>query len=204
MTSQPPKPARIVRFPTDEEMKSAFEEYTNAVGKVAYAWNFLHERLALCFAAIVQGPPAIPLAIWYSTENDRAQRKMLHAAVKASDANTWATEEQRGDVLWLLGKADSLSVSRNDAVHAPCSITVGHRDDDRAEMAPAFMNGHPRSTRLVLTGTRILDECAWCEGYAEILARYAMQIETALKFSKQYAWPARPRLPTKGRSNGRA
>ena len=32
---------RIVRMPTDEEMKAIFETYAMAVGKVAYSWNFL-------------------------------------------------------------------------------------------------------------------------------------------------------------------
>src|SRR6266849_69721 len=42
-------PARVVKWPTDEEVKAEFEAYTNAVGKVAHASNYFHERLGRLF-----------------------------------------------------------------------------------------------------------------------------------------------------------
>jgi hypothetical protein len=38
MPRQPP--ARIVKWPSDIEVKTAFEAYAAAVGKVAHAWNY--------------------------------------------------------------------------------------------------------------------------------------------------------------------
>jgi hypothetical protein len=67
----------IVKWPSDEEWVTAFETYTLALGKVAHAWNYLHEKLARLFCVVVAADPAICLGIWYSTTNERAQRDML-------------------------------------------------------------------------------------------------------------------------------
>jgi hypothetical protein len=63
----------IVRPPTEEQVRAAFEAYTLAVGKVAHAWNYLQEKLGQLFAVITGADRAIALAVWYSTDNDRAQ-----------------------------------------------------------------------------------------------------------------------------------
>jgi len=72
-----------VKWPTLEEATAAFEEYALAVGKVAYAWNYLHERLGELFVVVSGAKQSVALAIWYSTKSDRTQRDMLRAAVNA-------------------------------------------------------------------------------------------------------------------------
>jgi hypothetical protein len=83
MTDQPP--ARIVRWPNDEEVRAEFQTYTSAVGRVAHAWNYLHERLGRLFVRLVNAPDrSVTAAVWYSTYSDRVQRDMLRAAISAS------------------------------------------------------------------------------------------------------------------------
>ena len=79
----------IVKWPSDEETRFAFDSYTLALGKVAHAWNYLHEQLARLFSVVVGAEPAISLGIWYSTTNERAQRDMLRAAFKAAKVKRW-------------------------------------------------------------------------------------------------------------------
>ena len=74
--AQEQQPA-IVRQPTDEQIRAAFEAYTLAVGKVAHAWNYLHEKLGQLFAVITGADREIALAIWYSTDSDRTPPNML-------------------------------------------------------------------------------------------------------------------------------
>ena len=51
MTDDAPKPTiKIIKWPTDDEMKVAFEAYALALGKVAFSWNYLHEKLGQLFA----------------------------------------------------------------------------------------------------------------------------------------------------------
>jgi hypothetical protein len=69
--------SRIVKIPTDQQIREAFEAYSMAVGKVAYAWNYLHERLGQLFAVVCATDREIALAIWYSTDSDRAQRLLM-------------------------------------------------------------------------------------------------------------------------------
>jgi hypothetical protein len=73
-----------VKWPTLEEATAAFEEYALAVGKVAYAWNYLHERLGELFVVVSAAEQAIALAIWYSTKSERGQRDMLRRRSRES------------------------------------------------------------------------------------------------------------------------
>src|SRR5215472_4850499 len=141
--------APVVRWPTDEERKAAFEAYTLAVGKVAHAWNYLHEKLGQVFWVVCGAEREIALAIWYSTHNDRTQRLMLRAAVLACKMDRWPAPQARDDVMWLLDCADSLAEQRNNALHAPCSLYVGGAQDGGSVMGAAFFHGHPRAKKLI-------------------------------------------------------
>jgi hypothetical protein len=173
-----PEP-RIVKLPTDEETKSAFEVYTLALGKVAHAWNYLHEKLAQLFCVITESERAISLAIWYSTTNERAQRDMLKAAVAAVNLERWEKlPKAKEDLKWCLDKVDVLAGHRNNAVHAPCSLYIGGGNDGGSEMGAAFFQGHPRAKEL--QGKKVLIEFDWCERYAETLTRFAQKLESAI------------------------
>jgi hypothetical protein len=150
MTAQPP---RVVKSPTREEMREAFDLYTAAVGRVAHAWNYLHEELARLFARIVGSydydiQHSVALAVWHSSFNDRAQRSMLEAAIKAASGDPAWTRLPMGareDLLWLIERTHRLGDKRDEAVHAPCALLVDH---DGSAMAANILSGHRRARTL--------------------------------------------------------
>jgi hypothetical protein len=115
---------RVVAWPTDEEAAAAFAAYTRAVGKVAFAWNFLHERLGRLFSAVMATDPNVSLGVWYSTKSDRSQREMLQGAINGSSDSRWLPRLPRAkaDMLEIMKRANELGHRRNDAVHAPCLL----------------------------------------------------------------------------------
>jgi hypothetical protein len=180
----------IVRFSTFEETKKAFDAYVAAVGKVAYAWNYLHEQLGILFVAVSGTEREVALANWYSVRSDRAQRAMLRAKVKAINLERSKTlPEAPDDLIWLLDCADELAEDRNNAVHAPCSLYI---NGSGSEMGAAFFNGHPRARKLM--GKELLVEFAWCESYAETLSRFTGMLGTAIAFPERFPWPRRPKI----------
>jgi hypothetical protein len=193
-----PQP-NIVTLPTNEERKAAFEAYVAAVGKVAHAWNYLHEKLGTLFV-VVSGAEkeVVALAIWYSVKSDRAQRDMLRAAVNATNSERSERMPRAADDLkWLLDRANELAEERNNAVHAPCSLYIG---GSGSEMGAAFFNGNPRAKNLM--GKELLVEFAWCEGCAESLSLFTQRLATAIAFPDQYEWPKQPKLPTRADFSG--
>jgi hypothetical protein len=131
----------IVRWSTFEETKKAFDAYVAAVGKVAHAWNYLHERLGVLFVAVTGMERNVALSIWYSVKSDHAQREMLKAAIDATNSErSKRMPNAPDDLKWLLDRADELAEARNNAVHAPCSLYIG---GSGSEMGPRFSMGIP-------------------------------------------------------------
>lgn len=183
-----------ITFPTDDEIKAAYVPYVQAVGEVSHAWNYLIESLGQVFAQVVAADRRIALAIWYSTDSDRSQIKMLKAAISASPTTRWLPRLPRAheDLTWLVDKASSLAEDRNNAIHAPCSI---YTSETGTEMGASFFNGNPRAKKL--QGKKLLLEFAYCTHFAQRLTNFARSAETALAF-EQYPWPERPALPVRG------
>jgi hypothetical protein len=188
--------SQAARYPTNDEMRAAFEEYSAVVGKVAHAWNYLHEKLGLLFVVVSGAEKGIALSIWYSTGNDRAQRDMLRASISASAADRWPTcPHAKNDMEWILGTAEKFADLRNNAIHAPAGMYINPMDADSVEMRSAFWNGHPRAKRLM--GKSLLDEYEWGEAVIEQLSRFTEKVETGLRWPERYTWPDRPSLPTR-------
>ena len=180
----------IVRFSTFEETKKAFDAYVAAVGKVAYAWNYLHEELGKLFVVVGGAEREVALSIWYSVRNDGAQREILRAAVNATNSErSERLPKAPDDLKWLLDRANDLADARNNAVHAPCSLYIGGTG---SEMGPAFSNGNPRTKKLM--GKELLVEFAWCERYAETLSRFTRMLGIAIALPERYQWPERPKI----------
>jgi hypothetical protein len=185
-----PSTAEPVRWTTFEETKKAFEAYVAAVGKVAYEWNTLHERLGVLFVAVTGMERNVALSIWYSVRSDLAQREMLKAAF-------FATNPQRSeklpkapdDLKWLLDRAQEVANARNDAVHAPCSLYVS---GSGSEMGAAFFDGNPRAKNL--GGKDLLVEFAWCESFARTLSFFTERLANAIAFPDRFEWPERPNI----------
>jgi hypothetical protein len=184
----------IIRAPTKEELTQAFEDYTLAVGKVAYAWNYFHEQLARLFVAAIMAEhtPQTGLAIWYSLDNDRVKRTILEAAIKAAPPIRWENRpEAYEDLIWLLEKANALANYRDDAVHAPCTAMVSA---EGLEITTAFFSGHRRAKNL--WGKTLLVEFDYCERLAETLSLFTQQAVLALHASNA-PWPDKPPMPVR-------
>ena len=186
----------IVGPPTSDELKEEFEAYAVAVGKVAYAWNNFQEKLAALFCAILGLHEYVGFAIWYFSDNDRAQRNMLKALVPVSERTTFKGRlppTAIDDVLWLTDRANELAELRNDAVHAPCSF---YTDAEGTELKASIISGysgHKRAKRLI--GKQLLVEFDWLERYAESFSRYVTEMTAALSVFERKPWPDRPVAP---------
>jgi hypothetical protein len=184
--------ARIVKYPTDAEVRAAFEAYVTGVGKVAHAWNYLHERLGALFAAVLNTPDRnVAAAVWYSPYVDRVQREMLRAAIEAMAEYRWQSlpNDARDDLKFVLKEIDAVGYKRDDAIHAPASL---YTDYTGSEMAASFLSGHRRAKNLA--GKQLLIEFDWCERYSEELSRFVAKATEALLFGG-VQWPSRPRKP---------
>ena len=189
-------------LPLGEAVEAAFEEYYLAVGKVARAWNSLHEYLGQLFVTASGAnwtQPWVALAIWYSVKSDRAQRDMLRAAVNAKSGRWEKLPKALNDLNWLLDRCDELAEHRNHAVHAPCSIYIG--GNDPPWMGPAyFAVGNPRVKSLEaknLRGKQLIAEFDWCERYAWTLIGFIQKLEKPMASPTDYQWPDRPPKPTR-------
>jgi hypothetical protein len=199
--NEPEKPASAPSL--GGSVEAAFEEYYLAVGKVARAWNTLHEYLGQLFVTASGADwtqPWVAFAIWYSVKSDRAQRDMLKAAVFAQSGLWEKLPKALDDLKWLLDRCDELAEHRNDAVHAPCSIYIGSGPNG-AEMGPAyFAAGNPRVKTLKaknLMGKQLIAEFDWCERYAWTLIGFIQKLEKPLTLPDRYPWPDRPPRPTR-------
>ena len=182
----------ILAFPTDEVRQRAFENYTMAVGKVAYAWNYLHEKLARLFVAVIMAEhtPQTGLALWYSFDSDRLQRTLLEAAIDSASYVRWeGRPKAREDLIWLMKKTNILANHRNDAVHAPCSLVVW---EDGTEIMASLFSQHSKAKSL--SGKTLLVEFDYVERFAETLSLFTINATQALHVSN-VPWPDRPTMP---------
>ncbi len=182
-----------INFPTDDEIEKKWKPYIAALGRVAHSWNHLQDALGHLFVVITNLNNTAGFAIWYSTHDDRAQRRMLRAVIEQlSDDDLKRYPTAKEDLLWVANEADKIGYKRNDAIHAPCSMAIG---DKGFELTPVQFYGHPRARNL--SGKDILKEFEWCERQADTLARYARTAATVLS-ERQEAWPEKPLMPTLG------
>jgi hypothetical protein len=192
MAEQPSSP--IIRYPSDAEVRAHFEAYVAAVGKVAHAWNYLHERLGHLFVTIIDAPNRdVSVAVWYSPFADRVQRDMLQATIEAMPEYRWHNQppQAKADLLDVLKEISALGFKRDDAIHAPASL---YTDVKGAEMAASFLSRHRRARNLA--GKSLLVEFDWCERYAEALSRFIDQARHALAFGG-VRWPDKTHKPTR-------
>jgi len=174
--------------PLDEKIRELESEYTQALGRVAQSWNYLHEMLGQLFATIVGADRFVAEAIWYSVRSDLAQREMLRAAIVASNQRQpFRFPTAKDDLTEMIDKVNFLSVSRNDAIHAPISIALG----PNIEIIPAYFRGNPRAMSLL--GKDILKEFAWYEARADVLSRYVISCQKA--FLSLAPWPDKLLMP---------
>lgn len=191
------KEPRVVRMPTLEEQRTIQEAYAGAVGRVAHIWNYLQEDLGRLFVMFLGvSDPRNGWAVWYSTDSDRAQQRMLRDILpSALAAEKWSKRPKvEDDLAWLLTETSSLADKRNSAIHAPTIMMIGGGRDGGTAMASNPLSGHPRAKRLA--GMDLMEELEWYEQWGETLVKFARAIQNAL-IDGEKPWPDRPRRPAR-------
>ena len=149
-------------------------EVASAIGKVTLAWNKLQESLALLFASIFRHNGEAALAVWHSQKNDLAQRNMIRAAAQANE------NELRSDVIdeikWLLDRADSLSIRRNDTIHTHFSLRI---EGSKIAYLPDEWSGSKHAKNL--QGKDPLAEFNRYSIWADRLSQYAIELREYIR-----------------------
>ena len=176
--------------------EKAFAPFAEQIGWIAYEWNRLQEALGDLFCDIVRpGSDRVGNAIWHSTDNERALRRMLEEALEAAKTENQVEQRPYDDVSWILSKIDKLAGRRNAAIHAPFALVSKSASDPGFEVMPLHMSGHPRAKEL--KDKEVLGEFKWYRDHLEKLADFAEALHFALIFP-DISWPDRPELPPRG------
>ena len=181
---------KYVMLPSNEKIKTAIDVYALAVGHVSAAWNNLHWTLGGLFAVVTGGDHGLLLAAWRSIENDRAQREMLRAAIKAASPKRWKTPKAPDDLLRVLKRADRLSDVRNDAIHALVALYfVGAENVEINVARPARGKREKKLLAHAERGRKLVDEFAKCEKNVDALTIFVRQATAALAALDPQEWP---------------
>ena len=189
-----------------------FRPYVIAIGQVAPSWNDLCNRLGNLFWILLgAGFSEVPLAVWNSVPSDRSQRKMLRDMAKVAVRHFSIDEKYPSaadDIKWLIGEAEKLEDTRNDAIHSPLltfpPLSGGGPDQAPAlarQIIPDFGLGNPRARKLAEKD--LLAEFRWCRDTAIVLRDYCDRVADAL-LGPPKSWPQRPRLPARQRPSSHA
>lgn len=185
---KPPSPAK-----RNQMRARAFRPLALEIGWLVYQWNRLHEAMAELFSDIASPKEVqIGFAIWHSTPNDRTQRDMLDAAIKARGGHNF-DGRQYNDVVWLLKQLKELAGKRNNAIHAPMIFATDPGTWD-IEILPNYFFGNPRATEL--RNKNLLQEFRWYKDHLARLADFAERLHFAS--AEGFPWPDRPPLPSVG------
>ena len=182
------------KYVTPKKRQEAVDAYALAVGRLSIAWNYLHSSALGDLFALVIGGDVELVKKWRSVANDRALREMLRAAIKAASPELWKqTPTAPADLEWVLGRADDLSISRNDAMHAPVMLYIGA---EIVEVNVALHTiGSKRERRLLdnlLEGRKLLDDFAKCEQDVDALSVFVLRATAALAKPDRQEWPTPP------------
>ena len=186
------------------EYRKAMRPYATAIGLLVISWNSLHRNLARLFEAILRCPAKkMAMGVWYSTDSDYAQRKMLRAAVETA---AHLSEAQKKSIVWTLNQIDdSLRHNRNDVIHAPLATIEGTADDPAALVLTLMPDPESPSPRAISlwkkTGsTGLRKYLREQKALAHVLAVYTAKMCTAISNPANHAWPDKPKLQHAHRS----
>ena len=183
-----------------------FLPYALAVGQMALAWNELHEALGILFAWSLRTSKDRTLqaiAIWGAVTSDRQKRQLLEASINYLGEESHRQFPQlAADILWLVGRANSLEDKRNNVVHSPLAEITSDLVGALLglKMGEVFPGGilNERALKLrnstILVGKDLLNEMIVYRDYAEKLASFSDSILTAWR-KPVGSWPERPSLP---------
>jgi hypothetical protein len=180
-----------------------FRSIEIAIGRVALAWNSLHEVLGLLFTQVMGAPHAhaelgpMYAAVWQSAKFDRPKRELLRAAIKFAVGRS---DTLKADIEWLLLEADKIEDARNDAIHSPLfrisqdNPFAGYHFEANKILSDTLL-GNPRANKL--SDDDLLPLFKRTYKVAIILRDYAWSIHLRLRGVARSPWPRRPSLPSR-------
>ena len=174
-------------------VKQMFKSYGTEIGRLVIFWNRLHESLSRIFALVANPQsPKVGSAIWFSTDNDYQQRKMLRAALPLA---IHISDKQREAIIWVLNKIDDrLRHDRNNAIHAPLLLVLRVTVKETSSVIEADeFSENPRA--LALRGKDLKTEINQYIELTDTLAKHATLMARSLKNPSAHAWPDKPPLP---------
>ena len=189
-------PTRIPEPPEGDDLSKIIDEHAADVGSVAIAWNELHSALGELFAEVVDRTGrSMALAIWEAVSSDRSKRAMLLAACSVGLDDCRFTKE----VVWTAGQADDLENRRNNAIHAPYSLTI---DDGALKMIPYVFGGNQRARNLHGRDLGVELESYWIN--IQHLSQFVRDLRGRSRLPADgLSWPEKPRLPRPAHSQAR-
>jgi hypothetical protein len=174
-----------------EEVADLTAKHARQTGAAISAWNLLQDTLGRIFAEIVD--PAnqkLALAIWYSQESDRAQRKMLKAAVKArygEASKIWS------EIKYLCTEADTIAEHRNNVVHVGYSVDLDITLT-KVGIKPRGLGVYRRAD--AMENKDVLLALEALEKSCKDLFQFAAMLTPMIFYPEQeHTWPDRPELP---------
>jgi hypothetical protein len=185
------------------QVRDGCSPYLQELALVVIAWNELHVELSQLFCVVAGFPNMTTgLQIWHSTENDRAQRKLLREALSGGLQHLRRVKAKgqrfsdiaRNDIEFILNKVDSMSDARNNAIHSPYLFAI---EGSEITMQSFDFFGSPRAKKL--SGKDLLVEFRRQTETATMLSAFSQNLRLGLYLVPDPGWPERPTLPAAGR-----
>jgi len=173
-----------------------FRPYAQHIGFLVHSWNRMQETLGKIFWALSAMDGLTGMRVWYSQNDDRAQRRLLEAAFLGAKQIKLITPELADEIRWLHDKCASLAGRRNSVIHSPFAF-----DPETQTFGGAHHFGHPRAAEL--KGKDLLAELKWNRDWADLLADHGEILHICVR-EKSAPLPDRPLLPVVGQKATRA
>jgi hypothetical protein len=173
--------------------KELWDKHALAIGKIALAWNTLHEALAEIYANLFDRSDwNLAIASWHSLTSDASQQEMLRSAAKTKfgvDSKAYT------EINWLLEQIKQvLSHQRNFGIHTPFLIL--HRQNQTTEVLPNAITGNRRAAALAAGAKDALQEFSEYEKQIRMMFSFAIGLNYNISPLRMGAesWPTRPQL----------
>jgi hypothetical protein len=173
--------------------KEIKDEHAKAIGRIAYAWNELHEHLSEVFGLLfAREDYGLALTAWHALATDAGQRDMLKAVAKVklgSDSKAYH------ELKWALKKIkEPLAKQRNTGVHLPLMIftdmSQGPASPAIPQILPNMLFGNRKARNM--TGRDLLKEYSHNEGQIRKLTTYLVAIAFNISPVREHSiWASR-------------
>jgi hypothetical protein len=184
------------KYLSPRQIKAAFRPFAHELGYLAVVWNQLHDNLLRIFIEVlIPTDNFAAKAIWYSTDSDFQQRKMLRALIEVDTQPLFDRPHiprkqrlepfQREAIFWILNQIDNpLRHQRNNALHAPLMLWPGVADGAVVHWVQATLNSqNPRA--VPLQGKDLIDEFKSYAELTRVLSDYTALIANFFAVSRQ-------------------